>query len=262
MIPVPVEEIGSVGMDAWLTALAYGADSIALLIENDIPESLLEVFRKHLVVAHSILRGMGYSEDRLRLIELNEDNTLLISNKEKESFDNNPAAGFIPFEKYRTIRLALKHLYQHASDPQALTVLPEGAPFGEVQIDKNTCTLCMSCVVVCPVQALQHDAEQLKLSFQESNCIQCGLCRNACPEDSITLASRYIYDDALANEPRLLNEDTPFCCIECDKPFISKRMFDRITEKLAVTGNWSVSDEVTPDWLKMCGDCRARYSRQ
>jgi hypothetical protein len=35
-------------------------------------------------------------------------------------------------------------------------------------------------------------------------------------------------------------------------------MFDRITEKLAAAGNWNVSDEVTPDWLQMCGDCRVK----
>ena len=256
VIPVPVEEIGSVGMDAWLSALAYGAGSIVLLIGNDTPESILAGFRNHLAVAHSMLNGMGYSDDRLRLIELNEDNTLLIGNQEGKPFDNNPAAGFESFEKHRTIRLALNQLYQHAPDPQELTVLPEGSSFGEVRVDQNTCTLCMSCVSICPVQALQHDVEQLKLSFLESNCVQCGLCRNACPEGSITLASRYIYDDALAGEPRLLNEDTPFCCIACGKPFISKRMFDRVTERLAASGNWNVGDEVTPDWLQMCGDCR------
>jgi ferredoxin/microcompartment protein CcmK/EutM len=262
VIPVPVEEIGSVGMDAWLSALAYGAGSVTLLIGNEAPESILAGFRKHLAVAHSILKGMGYSNDRLRLLELNEDNTFLIINEEGQSFDNNPAAGFMPFEKFRTIRLALNHLYQHAPDPQELIVLTEGSSFGEVQVDKNTCTLCMSCVAICPVQALQHDAEQLKLSFLESNCIQCGLCLNTCPEGSITLASRYIYDDALASKPRLLNEDTSFCCIDCGKPFISQRMFDSITEKLAATGKWSVSDEVTPEWLQMCGDCRVKDGNQ
>lgn len=262
VIPIPVEEIGSVGMDAWLAALAYGAASIALLIGNDTPKSILTGFRNHLSVAHSILNGMGYSENRLHLIELNGDNTHLIGNKKGKSFDNNPAAGFIPFEKYRTIRLALAHLYQHAPAPQELIALPEGSSFGEIQVDQNTCTLCMSCVAICPVQALQHDVERLKLSFMESKCVQCGLCRNACPEDSITLASRYIYDDALASEPRLLNEDIPYCCIACGKPFISKRMFTRITEKLAAAGKWSVSDDITPEWLQMCGDCRIKDTRK
>jgi ferredoxin len=262
MIPLPVERIGSVGMDAWLSALAYGAGNIALLIGNDTPETILTGIRYHLSVAHSLLNGMGYSDDRLYLIELNEDDTILIGNKEGKSFDNNPAAVFEPFEKQKTIRFALNHLYQHAPEPQELTVLPEGASFGEIQVDQNTCTLCMSCVGICPVKALQHDPEKLKLSFLESNCVQCGMCHNACPENSITLAARYIYDDALASELRLLNEDTPFCCIACGDPFISKRMFDTITERLAAAGNWNVSNEVTPNWLKMCEDCRAKDAGQ
>jgi ferredoxin/microcompartment protein CcmK/EutM len=262
MIPLPVERIGSVGMDAWLSALAYGAGSVALLIGNDTPETILAGIRYHLSVAHSMLNGMGYSDDRLQLIELNEDDTILIGNKEGKSFDNNPAAVFEPFEKQKTIRFALSHLYQYAPEPQELTVLPEGASFGEIQVDQNTCTLCMSCVGICPANALQHDPEKLKLSFLESNCVQCGMCHNACPEDSITLAARYIYDDALASEPRLLNEDTPFCCIDCGDPFISKRMFDAITQRLAAAGNWNVSSEVTPNWLKMCEDCRAKDAGQ
>lgn len=258
VIPLPVEEIGSLGMDAWLSVLAYGADRIVLLISKNTPESILTGFRKHLSVAHRILKGMGYSEDRLQLIELGEDNTYLIRNKEGKLFHNNPAASFVPFEKYRTIRLALNHLYRHAPELQELVVLPEGSSFGEIQVEQSTCTLCMSCVNLCPAQALQHDAERLKLSFLESNCIQCGLCRNACPEDSITLVARYLYDDASASKPRLLNEDTPFCCIACGKPFIGKRMLDSINKKLAATGNWSVSEDITPDWLKMCGDCRIK----
>ena len=258
MIPLPVNEIGSLGMDSWFATLAYGADCVVLLIGNDTPESITAGIKKQLSVAHSILNGMGYSEDRLSLIELNENNTFTIGNEEGKSFQNNPAASFMPFEKYRTIRFALNHLYKHAPKPQELVILPEGSTFGEVQVDPDTCTLCMSCVMLCPAQALQHDAERLKLSFIESNCIQCGLCRNGCPENSITLSPRYLYDDARASQPRLLNEDTPLCCIACGKPFISKRMFDSINKKLATNSNWNVSEEVTPDWLKMCGDCRIK----
>jgi ferredoxin len=258
LIPVPVEKIGSIGMDVWLAALAYGADSVALLIGDDTPESIVAGMKFHLSVAHSLLTGMGYSQKRLQLIELNRDKTFSLENKTTQSCVSNPAARFEPFEKHRTIRFALNHLYQHAPEPQKSTVLPKGASFGEVQVDKNTCTLCMSCVAICPVQALQQDVKQLELSFLESNCVQCGRCRNACPEGSITLVSRYIYDDALASKPRLLNEDTPFYCIACGKPFIGKRMFDAINKRLAGADTWSVSDAVPPDWLQMCGDCRIK----
>ena len=257
LIPVPVEAIGSAGMDAWLSALAYGAGTIALLIGPETPQRTLTVIKTRLSVAHSILQGMGYSEDRLRLIESGADNWLVVGNKEVTPAHNNPVAGFEPFEKQKTIGLALSHLYQHAPDPQVLTVLPEGAPFGEVQVDQDTCTLCVSCVAVCPVQALQHDVKQMQLGFLESNCVQCGLCRNVCPEDSITLAARYIYDDALAGKSRVVIKDTPFCCIACGKPFIGKRMFDRINERLAAD-NWQVEKKVSSKWLEMCAECRIK----
>ena len=258
LIPVPVEETGSIGMDAWLSALAYGSGSIALLVGNGTPQSILAGMRSQFSIAHSMLEGMGYAKDRLRMIEVNKANTFDITVKRAESCDEIPAAGFNPFEKHRTIRFALNHLYRHAPEPHMSTALPAGASFGEIQVDKNTCTLCMSCVAICPVQALQHDAAQLQLGFLESNCVQCGLCRNACPEDSITLVSRYVYDDTLAGKPRVLNEDEPFCCIACGKPFISKRMFDRINEKLAASGKWKVEKNITPEWLQMCGNCRTK----
>ena len=258
LIPVPVEEIGSIGIDAWLPVLAYGAGSIAILIGHGTPNSILAGLRSQFSVTHAMLEGMGYAKDRLRFIEPDKDNTFLTGITGSKSRDENPAAGFNPFEKHRTIRLALDHLYKYAPVPCASVPLPDGATFGEIQVDHDSCTLCMSCVAICPVQALQHDAAQLQLGFVESNCVQCGLCHNACPENSITLVSRYVYDDALAGKPRVLNEDEPFRCIACGKPFISKRMFERIAEKLAATGNWKVEKDIVPEWLQMCGNCRIK----
>lgn len=258
LIPVPVEETGSIGMDAWLSVLAYGAGSITILIGHGTPKSVLSGLRSQFSVTHAMLAGMGYAKDRLRLIEAGPDSPLLTGVMAAKTMDENPAAGFNPFEKHRTIRLALDHLYKYAPAPEESTPLPDGASFGEILVDHDSCTLCMSCVAICPVKALQQDAAQLQLGFVESNCVQCGLCRNACPESSITLVARYIYDDALAGKPRVLNKDEPFCCIACGKPFISKRMFDRIAEKLAATGNWKVDKDITPEWLQMCGDCRIK----
>ncbi|HKK15422.1 MAG TPA: 4Fe-4S binding protein [Gammaproteobacteria bacterium] len=262
LIPVPVEEIGSTGMDAWLSVLAYGAGSITLLVGDGTPRSILTGLRSQFSVAHAMLEGMGYAKERLCLVEAGGEKAFLTGNSGTRPRQENPAAGFNPFEKHRTIRLALDHLYKYAPAPRESASLPDGATFGEIQVDHDSCTLCMSCVAICPVQALQHDASQLQLGFVELNCVQCGLCRNACPEDSITLLPRYVYDDVLAGKPRVLNEDEPFCCITCGKPFISRRMYEAITEKLAATGNWKVKKDVVPEWLQMCGHCRTTYTRQ
>lgn len=258
LIPVPVEEIGSIGMDAWLSVLAYGAGAIVLLIGDGTPQSIRAGLRSQFSVTHAMLEGMGYSTDRMRLVEAVDGNTFLTGYTTSGSKVENPAAGFNPFEKHRTIKLALDHLYKYAPALRESAPLPDGSIFGEIKVDHGSCTLCMSCVAICPVQALQQDAAKLQLGFVESNCVQCGLCRNACPEDSITLVPRYVYDNEVTGKLRVLNEDEPFHCIVCGKPFISRRMFDRITEKLAATGKWKVEKDNVPGWLKMCGDCRAR----
>lgn len=257
LIPVPVEEIGSIGMDAWLSALAYGANSIVLLVGHGTPQGILPGLRSEISVTHAMLEGMGYSKDRLFLLEQDKGDCSLTGISGSDPRNENTPAGFNPFEKHRTVRLAVNHLYTHAPLPQKSTPLPEGATFGEIQVDHDSCTMCMSCVAICPAQALQHDASRLQLEFVESNCVQCGLCRNACPEESVTLLPRYVYDDALAEKPRVLNVDEPFRCIACGEPFISRRMFERVTEKLAATGKWNVKKEAVPEWLQMCGKCRA-----
>lgn len=255
LIPVAVDEIGSVGMDAWLSALAYGAGAVVLMIGNGTPVHVREKYNSELAVARDILMGMGYARQRLQSIVLHENTPIVFADQVTAG---HPAAVFMPIEKRRTIRLALDHLSQHAPAPQQLTVLTEGAPFGEIQVDHNSCTLCMSCVGICPTQSLQHDVHQLQLMFIESRCVQCGLCENACPEKSITLAARYLYDDAEAEKPRVLHEDEAFCCIVCGKPFTTQRMVDTLTARIAAANRNIVKNGVPPDWLLMCGDCRIK----
>jgi ferredoxin len=43
-----------------------------------------------------------------------------------------------------------------------------------VQVDKETCTGCGSCVDSCPVESLSMDDEVV--IFDEDTCIDCGVC--------------------------------------------------------------------------------------
>ncbi|OGT66544.1 MAG: hypothetical protein A2W69_05180 [Gammaproteobacteria bacterium RIFCSPLOWO2_02_47_7] len=235
--------------------MAYGAGAVVLMIGKGTPEHVREKYNSELAVAHDILMAMGYAKQRLQSIALYEDTPIVFADQVTAK---HPAAVFMPIEKRRTIRLALDHLSRHAPAPQQLTVLTRGAPFGEIQVDHNSCTLCMSCAGICPTQSLQHDVHQLQLMFIESRCVQCGLCENACPEKSITLAARYLYDDAVAEKPRVLHEDEAFCCIDCGKPFTTRRMVDTLTARIAAANKNIVKDGVPPDWLLMCGDCRIK----
>ena len=56
-------------------------------------------------------------------------------------------------------------------------------------VDADSCTLCSTCVEVCPVQALTlEDAGQGDaLQVNQDLCLGCGQCAYQCPEDAIVM---------------------------------------------------------------------------
>ncbi|MDH3638583.1 MAG: 4Fe-4S binding protein, partial [Gammaproteobacteria bacterium] len=168
-----------------------------------------------------------------------------------------PNAGFAGFdEKRTTIRLALDHLFAHAPHPRKSTPLPENAPFGTLKVDREACTLCMGCVAVCPASALSDGDDLPQLRFTEANCVQCGLCARACPEDAIQLVPKFTYDSQQRAKTQVLNEEEPFLCVECGKPFATQSMMRRMQEKLK--GHWMYQDSAALRRLSMCEDCRVK----
>lgn len=139
--------------------------------------------------------------------------------------------------------------------------LPAGAPYGAVLVDTGACTLCLSCVSLCPAGALGDNPDKPQLRFQEDACLQCGLCASVCPEDAITYAPRLDLTDAALRQ-EVLNEEEPFACVECGSLFGSKSAIDRITEKL--TGHSMFSDPGKLRMIQMCDNCRvnAQYHSQ
>ena len=114
-----------------------------------------------------------------------------------------------------------------------LIPLPANSPYGSVSVDKDGCTLCLSCVSVCPAGALQDNPEMPQLLFREDACLQCGLCVKTCPEDVITLKPQMnLSDSALSNE--LINEDDPFECINCSKVSGTKKTITSIQQLFLV----------------------------
>ena len=165
-------------------------------------------------------------------------------------------ASFLPEGGKRSVlRFALRELHRAAPVPVDRVALPEGAPFGAVEIDVAGCTLCLSCVSACPTGALSDDPERPMLRFAEDACVQCGLCRATCPEKVITLKPQLDFRAATASA-RILKEEEPFCCIRCGKPFGVKSMIERVTSQLQGR-HWMYKDKPARlDLIKMCDDCR------
>jgi ferredoxin len=256
VIPVPVWHTASLGIDAWLGAVAFGAAPIAILTTDEEAPQYRDALGQQVEVARAILNGLGYEGDQVRLLQarscadLDQELGLLATNRPAVA----PAAAAFapPAEKRGSLELALDHLAEHApARPEAIS-LPVGAPFGTVEVDKGKCTLCLSCVSACPASALQDNPQLPQLRFIEKNCVQCGLCVATCPEDAITLQPRLLLTPQ-RKEARVLNETQPYGCVRCGKPFGTLKAIEAMLGKLA---GHSMFQGAALERLKMCGDCR------
>jgi ferredoxin len=248
VLPLPVEEVASLGLDAWLSALAYGARAVRLLGTPRIPASARRELDAQLGFSRAILAGLGYPEAAVAW--LGDGPEALAPAMPPLAPARFAAAG----GKRQTLFAAIDHLYAEAAGARPLAELPAGAPFGTAMVDTKACTLCLACVTVCPGRALQdgHDLPQLR--FLEANCVQCGLCTRTCPEDAIWIAPRLLFDAQARTRLRVLREDSPFHCVSCGKPFATTATIGRIQQRLA--GHSMYRDPKARRRLQMCGDCR------
>ena len=153
------------------------------------------------------------------------------------------------------LRFALSELHRVAPAPTDVIALPEGAPLGTISVNVDGCTLCLSCVSVCPTGALRDDPESPVLKFVEDACVQCGLCQSTCPEKVITLKPQIDFR-APERARRSIKEEEPALCIRCNKPFGVKSTIDRIAAKLEGRHWMYPAGDKRLDAVRMCADCR------
>ena len=255
VIPLEVHHAASAGMDVLLAALAYGASQVAVLAGQKEFEEYGHAVKAQMAFAESIVSGQGYAGAHFRLIATEEPGTL-----EKELWALAPGASVskaatynLSSEKRTTLEFAIDHLAKQAPQPAEVIALGAGAPYGQVLVDKKTCTLCMACVGACPESALVDGRDRPMLKFIERNCVQCGLCEATCPEDAITLVPRLLLS-AQAKQEVALNEAEPFNCVRCGKPFGTRQMVENMLGKL--TGHSMFPGAGALKRLQMCADCR------
>ncbi len=256
VIPLPLWHTASVGLDLWLSAFAYGASQVWVLMTDEEAPQYRDALREQMAVAQAIVSGLGYSGTHFRLIEARDVGTLDVQLASPPAQGVKRRASYaVQREKRATMELALDHLLQDsAAHPRSVeaVALPAASLFGAVNVNQDACTLCLSCVSACPANALLDNAERPQLRFVEKNCVQCGLCATTCPEDAITLQPRLLLTDQ-RRQPRVLNEAKPYACVRCGKPFGTLKGVELMLGKLA--GHSMFQGEAL-ERLKMCGDCR------
>lgn len=254
VLPVAVNEVTQIGLEAIAASFAYGTAALRILLRGKSRHDVTGLLST-LTLSETILAGLGFAGTPIATIETDDPFALGDALRAIEGVAPvAKPASFLPMgDKRGVLRLALAELQRVAPAPVETIALPAGAPFGAIEVDAAGCTLCLSCVTACPTGALSDDPERPVLRFAEEACIQCGLCKATCPEKVVSLVPRLAFASA---PPRLLKQEEPFHCIRCDKPFGVKSTIERVLAKLA-DKHWMYQGKGKRlDLIKMCEDCR------
>jgi ferredoxin len=256
VLPVDVFHTASVGIELWLSAFAFGASQVWVLMSDEEAPGYRAALVQQMEVAQAILAGFGLAGTHLRIVDAGDARTLDAALQAPPAQTvRQPARFSVQADKRATLDLALDHLMREAEAVPDAIALAAGSPFGSLVVDSTRCTLCLACVGACPESALADNPDRPQLRFIESNCVQCGLCVLTCPEDAITLQPRLLLaDDGKARkQSRVLNEVEPYRCIRCHKPFGTLKAVEAMMAKLA---GHAMFQGAAAERLKMCSDCR------
>jgi ferredoxin len=256
VLPLAVNEVTQVGLEAVAAAFAYGASALRFLLRAR-PRHDIEGLRKTIALSEPIMSGLGLAGSRVTAIETDDPDVLGDALRTIAVLPPTPRpASFAPVGAKRDVmRFALRELQRAAPTPVDVIPLPADAPFGAVEVNVAACTLCLACVSACPTGALSADTERPMLRFAEDACVQCGLCKATCPEKVISLRPQLDFRAPTA-AARVLKEEAPFECIRCGKPFGVKSTIESVSAKLGEK-HWMFKGSARRlDVIKMCEDCR------
>jgi hypothetical protein len=143
VLPVEVNEITQVGLEAVAAAHAYGASAVRLLTRAKARHDIAGL-KKTIELAQPILTELGFAGARVEAIETDDPDGLDEALRGIGSLDPTlKPATFVPTgNKREVMRLALRELHAAAPSPIDIVPLPEGAPFGTIEVRVEGCTLC------------------------------------------------------------------------------------------------------------------------
>ncbi len=135
VLPLAVNEITQVGLELIAAAFAYGASALRLLLRAK-PRHDVSGLERTLALAGPILAGLGFGPGRAETIET--DDPLALGEALRAISAAAPASRPASFEpvghKRDLLRLSLRELHHAAPAPVDVIALPQGAPFGAVEI--------------------------------------------------------------------------------------------------------------------------------
>ena len=144
VLPVQVNEVTQVGLEAVAASFAYGASAVRFLIRAK-PRHDVTGLVKTIALAEPILAGLGFAGARVATIETDDPDALGETLRAIAPMDGaaKPATFSAVGLKRDVVRHALRELHAAAPAPVDIVALPQGAPFGTVEVKVEGCTLCL-----------------------------------------------------------------------------------------------------------------------
>ncbi len=198
-----------------------------------------------------------YQKDAV-LIAMNEDELSLalkqISFVENSYFNFNQDG----FKKREVFSQRLQKIV--GNDDLGVVETGEHIHYAKVEVNQDTCTLCLVCVGACNVGALVADASDNTLRINPSICTACGYCEVSCPETNcLTIKQDVIELKPTWFKESVLAQDKLFACVECGVEFATTKAIEKIASKMATI---FASDPVKVRSLYCCANCKPKIMMQ
>ena len=263
VLPVEVPCLRYVSEANMLAAFRLGAAGVALLGCETCQHGERELLRQKYDFCGLTLDAFGMGRERLRLITADngtEPHAIAALSRFAETLDATPVrwdGKTMPQRDNREIIAdAIRVFIAQTGHQPGRKPLDASQPFAVAEVHASGCTMCRSCVNVCPTHAFSLDENSQSLQFKQISCVACGLCEKVCPENVITLRHEILLEQA-ALEYRTVVQDDMVSCAKCGKPYINRRALETVEARLLSLE--SLLDTFSGNrrsLLRMCPDCR------
>ena len=276
-LPYPARVLGvqvpclrHVSAPAILGAFRLGAAGVGLLGCAQCPHGERALLEHTLAFCRVTLEAFDMGPERLRLFvttDGSEDESVDALTRFADSLPPAPIQwdGKTPWrvkgDRQALTEIASTFIEQRRREPGRQPLDP-ALPFAVAEVEAEGCTLCRSCVNVCPTHAFRLDEATSSLQFKHFDCVACGLCESLCPENVISLRHGVVYSRE-ALDYRTVVRDEMVGCLKCGSPFINQKSLDAILAKVLQLG--PLMDAFSGErrnLLRMCPDCRAVAAMQ
>ena len=263
VLPVEVPCLRYVSEANMLAAFRLGAAGVGLLGCEHCPHGARELLHQKYDFCSLTLDAFDMDRERLRLITADngtEPQAITTLARFAEALDAAPIRWDgkpMPHRDNReVIADAIGVFVAQTNHEPGRTPLNSSQPFAFAEVRASGCTMCRSCVNVCPTHAFSLDENSQALQFKHISCVACGLCEQVCPENVITLR-REIHFEQSALEYQTLVQDDMVPCVKCGKPYINRRALETVEARLlSLESLLDTFSGNRRNLLRMCPDCR------